>query len=351
MPENVIKDLVIAMQRSEGTFFVEFENAEIMDDKIKHCEILCQASGSHIFVIERDADMKFRLCYSSTSGGSREAVIDLKNEFYCRFFKLLFTWSVNSIQLFLVLMYTPDLEMKLSAAGVASKVEYRLGEDGVIYKIEYGQGEFLSLHFYSKNELVLTSRAISLWGEAKQAAEGVLGLESLSGREWVTINSAITIIVTGFEVYTKNRIIEIEKEGIVPDVESMIKNFSISDDRRAELMDVLDKKNCTLLSAIVKKGYINFQSFDRCNLAFKKAYGIKFGEVGLDSEKIEAIKTLIRHRHRVVHVHPLAPFFAKRNGKEGIELIDIDDIKKFIGLFDEFIKAIHKASLELKRKD
>ena len=105
----------------------------------------------------------------------------------------------------------------------------------------------------------------------------------------------------------------------------------------------------TVLQVIVEKNSINFQNYQKCKLAYNKAYGIKFGDIGLQSSTIEKIKKFILYRHRIIHVSALLgmlnqsevppdePAFPKKE-------LAAEAIKEF----DIFIQKLHEATLKLR---
>ena len=127
-------------------------------------------------------------------------------------------------------------------------------------------------------------------------------------------------------------------------------------DRDAEISEMLkseaeDAQN-TVLQLIVDRDSINFQNYQKCKLAYNKAYQIIFGDIGLQSSTLEKIKKYILYRHRIIHVSALLgmlnqaevppdePVFPKKE-------LAAEAIKEF----DNFIEKLHEATLKLRRKD
>lgn len=174
--------------------------------------------------------------------------------------------------------------------------------------------------------------------------------------ETVVTNLILAILVTGFEAYTKKRFLEIEQEGIAPDIDAVVNSFFPRRERDAGIAEILKDeakdKQKTVLQLIVERGAINFQNYQKCKLAYHKAFQLKFGSLGLESSTFEKIKKFITYRHRIVHVSallgmlnqpevpPKEPVFPKK------ELAD-EAMKEF----NNFIEKLHQATLELRRRD
>jgi hypothetical protein len=148
----------------------------------------------------------------------------------------------------------------------------------------------------------------------------------------------------------------LEKEGINPDTESIINAFFSKRERESGIYDLLKSEasgvHKTILELIVDRGVINFQNYDKCKLAFNKAYQLKFGELPLTFSTIENVKKFIKYRHRIIHVSALiGTLNISESPPEDPVFPKKELAAKATELFDMFIKNIHQATLELKRKD
>ena len=102
----------------------------------------------------------------------------------------------------------------------------------------------------------------------------------------------------------------------------------------------------------MERNIINFQNFQKCKIAYNKAYEIKFGDLGIKTSTLEKIQKFILYRHRIIHVSALLgilnqpevppdePVFPKNE-------LRVDAIREF----NDFIGKLHDATLELRRKD
>jgi hypothetical protein len=161
------------------------------------------------------------------------------------------------------------------------------------------------------------------------------------------------MLVTGLENYAKTRLLEVEKEGIRANSAETFNSFASRAERESKRLEELEAEAAaadeSVLSAIVNAGRINFQSYDHLKRVYRTAYGIKLGEIGVDSQTLSELQDLIGYRHRVVHVSPLLgmlnegrvppeqPVFANRT------LAD-----RAVTCFSKIVEALHRATLGLR---
>jgi hypothetical protein len=155
--------------------------------------------------------------------------------------------------------------------------------------------------------------------------------------------------VTGFEAYCKNRFIELESEGVRPNIKNLTEITFSKSDRDAKLPEKKSneatKNGKTFLRWIIDKRCINFQNFKDCSKAYKKVYGVEFSQIFPNAKKTKWLQNYITHRHSVIHVSadnamldllkPPVPINSSRS-------------KEALDIFDEFIMALHEASLKIR---
>lgn len=294
--------------------------------------------------------------HSSPGTGTRVASIDLKKVPPSDTVFLAFSWSPKEIH-FHLRPQVPRAEL-VSSKGALAKRKLRVGKDGGTYEIGGPGIEVMSVSVYEGGKPVLQPTAIEAWKETVKATE-ILGTgKSDQGYmfETAVTNLTLVVLVTGFEAFSKKRFLEIEQEGIVPDIDAVANSFFPHKERSAGITEMLKSKaeegQETVLQLIVERDAINFQNYRKCKLAYNRAYGIKFGDIGLQSSTVEKIKKFISYRHRIIHVSALLgmlnqlkvppdePVFPKK------ELAD-EAIKEF----DNFVQKLHEATLKLRRKD
>ena len=356
IPLATYKQIQEAICRPEGSVSFKYTCKELFDPAIGRGVLVEIPSRGHLFRIERDENLIIHFFHSSPGTGTRVASIDLKKVPRSDTVFLAFTWSPKEINFHLG-PQVPGGEL-ISSTGALSKRQLRVGEDGGIYAIGGPSIEMMSTFVYKGGKPVLQPTAIDAWRETKKAIE-ILGTgKSDQGYifERTVTNLTLAILVTGFEAFTKKRFIEIEKEGIAADIDAVVNSFCPRKQRDAGIAEILKSEakdeQKTVLQLIVERDIINFQNYQKCKLAYNKAYEIKFGELGLQSSTLDKIKKFILYRHRIIHVSallgmlnqpevpPEEPIFPKK------ELATEAIIE-----FDNFIERLHEATFKLRRRD
>lgn len=105
-------------------------------------------------------------------------------------------------------------------------------------------------------------------------------------------------------------------------------------------------RNRTVLQKIVGDQRINFQDYKEAKKAYRKAYGIKFGEIGVSSNDLALLQQLIHHRHRVVHFSPWESYLPVASGEP--EFSDQKLVEKAVDCFNRFVNRLHEATLRLR---
>lgn len=356
IPPHIFRQIQEAICRPEGTVAFEYYSKDLFD-KSKHGGVLLQVpSGEHLFRLERDNNLFIHFYHSSPGTGTRVATIDLNEVPRCDRVFLAFSWTPAEIKLYL----GPRLlNGKLfSATGITSQKQFRVGKDGGVYQIGDHGLEVMGISIYKGGKQVLQPTALDAWKETIKATEILATGQSDQGYifETVVTNLTLAMLVTGFEAYTKKRFLEIEQEGITPDIDAVVNSLFPRKERDAGIAEILkdeakdDQK--TVLQLIVERGAINFQNYQKCKLAYNKAFQVKFGDLGLESSTFEKIKKFITYRHRIVHVSALLGML---NQPEVPPEEPVFPKKEFANEamkeFNNFIEKLHEATLKLRKKD
>ncbi len=170
----------------------------------------------------------------------------------------------------------------------------------------------------------------------------------------IATNLTFVMLITGFETYCQKRFLELEKEGIAPNIEALVMTIYPKRDRDADILKVLKQdaadNHQTVAAEIVSRGAINFQNYDSAKRAFNKTYGLRFGDIGLPSEILDSIQHFIRYRHRIIHVSPLIGILNQPDvPPEEPVFPTVELARKAAGEFDAFVSAVHNQSLTLRR--
>jgi len=356
IPSDIYKQIQEAICRPEGTVSFKYTCKELFDPAVGRGIVVDIPSREHLFRIERDEDLMLHFLHSSPGTGTRVASIDLKKVPPSDTVFLAFTWSPKEINFHLG-PQAPGAEL-INSKGALSKRQLRVGKDGGVYEIGGAGIEIMGASVYKGGKPVLQPTAIDAWKATIKATE-ILGTgKSDQGYifETAVTNLTLAVLVTGFEAFTQKRFLEIEQEGITPDINAVVNSFFPRKERDSGIAEMLkseaEEAQKTVLQLIVERDSINFQNYQKCKLAYNKAYEIKFGDLGLQSSSVEKIKKFILYRHRIIHVSALLgmlnqpevppdePVFPKKE-------FTADAIKEF----DNFIEKLHEVTLKLRRKD
>lgn len=236
---------------------------------------------------------------------------------------------------------------------IQSKKQFRIDDGGSVYKLGIKELKLWESHLSKVEKQCWIATVIQTWDETIKSIEFLFKRSSPDGYifEFICTNLAIVILVTGFESYCKRRFQELDDEGIIPNFDEVAKKIipKIEYDDLTKIILERAKENNVSLKQLVKENRINFQNYDNCKSAFKKAYGVKFGDLNMTSIHIEELKNLIKYRHQIVHASPLKamPNLDTSKGKEIVQ-----PSKKFansaMDTMNQFIHELHDASLKLR---
>lgn len=197
-----------------------------------------------------------------------------------------------------------------------------------------------NIHFYIDGKMNLSPTAIETWNDTiktvKLLAEKGYLEDEFQYNASIT-NSIVSMVVSGFEIYNQKRFLEIQGEGIEPNIQNLVDN-------------VFGKKSNYYsldFGKIVEK--INFQNFKDCKLAYNKCYGIVFGNFE-DSTVLNNLQKYIKCRHQIIHVYPSSTCLnMKELPKEEPIMSNKETANNVIQTFDQFIKKLHVKTTELRK--
>lgn len=354
MLDDLFKQIQEKICRPEGTVTFEYFSEVLFDQSVPG--VLFEVpSGAHLFRVEKNDTFQLSFYHSSPGTGTRVATIDLKEVMPSSKVFLAFSWKPEEIQLQIV----PKIAggQLVSAKGSSSPIQFRVGADGSIFQIGDLGINVMGFSMYQNSELVLSPTALEAWRHTVEAVKILSSGSSEKGYifEVVTANLSLSILVTGFEAYCQTRFLEIEQEGIKPNMEALILKFFSQKERDADLPDIQknesEHENISFLKKIAKKR-INFQNYGDSKNAYNKSYGIKFGEIGVISKDLELLQRLIKYRHRVVHISPLIGMLNQQEVPPEEPVFSNKKLRdEAVNCFDLFVTKLHEATLTLKRSD
>lgn len=353
---KLIAAIADAMQRPEGSVEFEYASDDAFATEVPGGILSEVPAGAHVFRLDRTDDRVLRFFHASPGTGTRVAQIALQGlpDFNRAF--LAFTWSPQDIHLYCGPRYEGgDL---LSAAGQRSDTQLAVTKDGRIFEIGDTGVEVVAFRMREGGRTVLTPSAIEAWTGTLKAIEIMRSGTSDQGFmfEVVHANITIAILVTGFETYSWTRVLELEQEGIKPDVVRLFEKFSSRGEREsgrlAEIRRESESAGVSVLAQLLETGRINFQSYEHVKRAYRAAYGLSVGALGVESATLEQIQRYINHRHRIVHVSPLLGILNEQEvPPEEPVFANNEAADSAVSCFDRFISALHAGTLELRPSD
>lgn len=353
MAVNVTEAIRESICLPEGTLHFEYGDKRLFDPNSTDFLILDVASGQQYFRLERTNGNEIEYYHSSPGTGTRVAKVSLCELPPADSAMITITWKPEEITLF-VATKTPNVNI-VSSEGILSERQYRISNDGAIVQIGDHGVKTSSYMIFSEGKSLLQTTAIESWRETLAAID--LLCTELPEREYqyesIISSFCIVMLTTGFEAYMKRRFLELEKEGIQPQLNDLIRAFYPAKEIDAGMPGIIEAEaigaGISPLEHIVHRGTINFQSYKKCKLAFNKGYRLVFGSMDIDQSVHEQISEFIRYRHKIVHVSPTMgmlnidkvppdnPVFAKEH-----------TVLRARQAFDTLITAVHSASLRLR---
>lgn len=190
-------------------------------------------------------------------------------------------------------------EQKISHQGTKTYtarngISINVGDTGVIHS------EFQFITYDEKTGLAKTEilpSAKELWNITINEINSAIEINSR-----FIIKSCLFSLVTGFEIYTKNLAIELDKKGKCNNCQDLLTRFAKNCESEAE--EEAKKQHITVLQYLINERRINFQNFDDTKRTYNKAFHIVFGEM-FDSELITRLKKYFSYRHILMHINPL----------------------------------------------
>lgn len=314
VPEEVGAEIVASLRRPEGTFEYRATYPQLLDPGAGSGVLLQIVTGAVILLLRRDEHLVLEFLYSSPGSGTYIARADLHGlvgDETCEEFYFALTWSPQGNGLWIG---RGDGGGLLQADSSVAPFHMAVGANGNIVLIGSKGVEVMGARIYRDAAQVVAPRAIALWSDTTVAAKTLLGGTSTAGYlyEVVTVNAAIAGLVTGFETYAQGRFVELTREGVHPDEAGLVRAFLSREEKdryaagqEVGLLASAKQDGVSVAEAFAGNRRINFQNYDDVKKAFKKGYGITFGDLGFDSQVLEGVKRIISYRHRIIHVSPM----------------------------------------------
>jgi len=347
IPEIVQSQIKELMKSPEGTvsFNIHIDDLythDFMGGKI--CEIVM---GEKILLLEIDNMKKTNYYYSTPGTGTRIAIIDLNDVPESEKMNWEIVWSPR----FIGLMIRPlrDDDKPIIAEGKLSDTKLRVLNNHVL-RLGNPEIDIMGFRIFQDGEYKMEPTALDYWKSTLKSVEILLSGSSDMGYifEVVQSNYIISALVTGFEIYTKKRFLEIAEEGKEPDMDALVQKIKLTISSRQEMEANAKKHGRSLLEEIVHNKKIDFQNYAMCKAAFASAYNIQFDKLGYKSPELDKLNNIIKFRHRIIHVSPLLSITNQfeKPLKEPI-FSNRAYAKSAMDVFNGFINFLHTATINL----
>lgn len=327
------------MKRPEGTVTFSYTFIDDpFDKKTPEGKIFEIVSGKHYFLLERTSKLKINFFHSSPGTGTRVASIDLSLVKQSKNFFFALVWSPNEIRLSLAPKEIENSNL-VHAVGKKADFEFRITREGGVVRIGDTGLDAMGVRLMEGGQVVLEATAMRSWEETKETVK-ILGTgESKEGYifDSIVANLMFPLMVTGFEVYAKRRFLELEEEGITPDLEKITKKM------RSNISPSIQELTST----------INFQDFkNECRRVYCYGYGIKFHELGLKSEEVEKLERIFEYRGRIIHNSSLLSMLNESLVPQEDPIFNNKlQALGHLNLLDKFIHKLHSKTLTLRKVD
>jgi hypothetical protein len=353
---EILEDISQKICRPVGTVILEYSSDEAFKDNKKAGIIVEIPSQGHYFRVDRTSDRLLRYFHSSPGTGTRVAEIDLGGLPPFTNCFLGFSWSPEEIKLHCC---PREIGVELmTSIGRPSPISFRVAADGTVFQIGDTNLEVMNMRVRSGGQLALAPTAIETWKATLKAIQVLWSGTSDQGFLFETVQASLslTMLVTGLENYAETRLLEIEQEGITANALKLFNTFSSKAVRESGRLDELKMKanssGGSIFATTLDSLNINFQNFDSLKSAFKASYNLKVGEIGVGSSRIAEVRTLIKYRHRVVHVSPLIGVLNESQvPPEDPVFANKELAVKAENAFDELVTSLHAATIRLEAGD
>lgn len=349
---QIMEELQRQLRRPEGT--VEFHSsADLFLGEVSGQQVLLQVvAGAQVFRIEKEPPSLLAFYHFSPGVGSRVATVDLAGLGPCEKVYWGFSWSPDETKLFVGPIAPAQGGLLLSRGQHTSK-GYRAGRGGLVVQLGAVGVEVAEPRMFMGGQPVVSPTAREAWENTVRASRVLLDAPPGDYQfEVVLSNLVIVMLVTGYEIYCRTRFVELEQEGVQPHLQRLVEKVFSSQERAAGEPEKLERQakeeHLSLLEKIARTK-INFQNYEACKKAYRAAYGLAFGNLGIPSAQVFLLKRFVEYRHRIVHVSPMIAMLNQPCvPPEEPEFSNKQLAQRALNCFRSFVEALHKASLSLR---
>mgnify|MGYP000029317915 CR=1 FL=1 len=348
---NPLKIPVEQLNEREGTITFVVTESNLFEESIPLIRILEIAKGQTVFILDRDSDFYLRFIQSNPNYKTKIAKINIRDFRNAPNLYIAFTWSEKENVIY-VGEYRRS-ELRSAKSFEDPNIKFRVGKDGGIYQIG---DKGIQVGYYRVKvgkEVVLEPMAKEIFDFQMEKAR--ILIENCKKGDFLfestLVQQIIVMLTTAFEVYTRARFVELEKEGKIVNMEALYNRFvpkKYREQFKEEVKESASKQGKTELEVFIERRRVNFQNWEDFKDAYNKGYDLKIGEIGVPNDILLDVQRFINWRHKIIHskddqtminfeeVHPAEPIFTNK-----------DLAEKCLNVFQKFIKKFHKKTLKL----
>jgi len=339
-----------------GIIICCLKDAKIFDPSLGNLQVLGGQIKGLKFALHRTGDLKLEFTHLSIKTGIHAATLKLPPP--TSTLDIVMIWSGEGIDFFagdfnkLPLNYA-RARKQAGKVRQAKDGTFCVMAEGLTYVSEMENGEVLLLSTAKELWDYTVFKIKRLVAKAKNCIErGEHSYDDFLLESSIS-QQCFVMLVRGFEVYTRERYLEIEKEttlrGIIPQIDLLLNEFTKDAKTLHKVFADAEINKKSILESLVsipryrgQKGLINFQNWSDCKKAFNLGYNIKFGDIpDLKSDVLERVQRYMRFRHKIIHSSQEATMLSAQYPKEGPIFASFDAAESATKDFTEFIEKLH----------
>lgn len=342
------------LSEKEGMLKFLLLNTNLLDYQDQNISIFNNQIGRASFALYRDEQLNLVFVHSSAETGTRTVSVDLNGLKINERIFIVIDWSKEQDFLCASDMFDfGDVRHAKALEKDQSKIPIPRPEvfmTGILTSVHVSKTSFAKVHM---------SNAKGQWNWNLINVQNVIdGLKSCRQEsctvrnplfELAIIKQCIVMLITGLEIYSRSRFVEMEKTGKHPNIKALLANFDKNnrwqDDRDDYVRTTGNSVLMSLLEIPKGRGLINFQNYKDCKDAYNKGYGVRFGELVGIGTMLTGIQSYIALRHLIIHnqIEPAEPVIGY--GQQGNPLfLDIAFVEQAIYECSYFVDALQAAT-------
>jgi hypothetical protein len=342
----------------EGTFEFNFANSNAGDEALNRLCIFDIQRGVSRFALHCKQGSNLIFTHWNVNTGIREATVSLQGLSAREWLYVAVTWSKQETSLSVGDLHTSGLR---TSKGEQRGGAVMLEKDGDLSVVGSKGLEVAYVRVTRAGEEVLSSNAWQTWDFTLRKVNKLFEGFTLPVDYFFKSTLAqqcLVMLVTGFEVYTKERFSEIERFKLKQaNTDELLRVFDAKKRYEQERNRFVANANGTVLESILEvpegKGIINFQSWEKCKLAYNRSYDIVFGKLPVKGQILRRLRDYFEYRHKIIHskyemncvnserlATEKPQYLYDQTLKEGQSQL----IEKVRDDFSEFIVALHEAT-------